>query len=148
MQWVFAKDKQAMRTWRHTMKQTLIGLAGEGCRMLSGGMRSVRTIMMLWWGHWRLVHDASLLRRVCIEHDASLRSLSSQGAGRSLTSVRKSLGVVGTTHKEERVHSILLGLLTRHAKNASSRCCWGTWTNTEIAGMFPLTCTAQRGRWV
>lgn len=137
-----------MASYRQASNRRSSNSQAKNARMLSGGMRSVRTIVMLWRGHLWLVCDMSLLWRICIKHDASLRCLSSQRAGGSLAVVRKSLGVVGAAHEEQSIDSVFLCLLARHAKDTSSRCCWRARTSTEIASMFSLTRTKQWGRWM
>ena len=119
----------------------------KGLPMLSGWMCGVWTVLMLGRRrHLRLIDVVSLLWGVCLKHDASLGRVGSERARISLAGMREVLRVLWTAHEEERVNSILLCLLTRHAQNACTRCYRRTLTNTQVAEVFPLAWAYQRWR--
>jgi hypothetical protein len=62
-----------------------------------------------------LVYHTTFLRGISLKHNTSLRTIGSERTWCGLSIVRESLRVVGTAHEEQRIDSIFLCLLTRHA---------------------------------
>jgi hypothetical protein len=123
--------------------------SGPTLVVLSGGMCCVRSVLMLLWRrHLRLIDDAPFLWRICIEHDAPLWCVCSQWTRSSLAVVRIPLRGVWTAHEQERIDSISLRLLTRHAKNARPGCRWRALTTAQVAEMLSLPVAYQRRGWM
>jgi hypothetical protein len=102
-------------------------------------IRRVRRVLMVVRRrlHSRLVDKAFLLRRICLEHDASLRRICSERTGHRLTRRRwrEALGVIWAAHKQQRVDCIFLCLLARHAEDALA---WGAWSGAYVTEVLSL----------
>jgi hypothetical protein len=86
MQCVFAQCNRCPTGWRIDARFHI-----NIRSMLSGGVRGVVSVVVLWRWHLRLVDDASLLWWIGIEHDASLWRVGSERTGSWLAGVWKPL---------------------------------------------------------
>lgn len=113
--------------------------AGKGSCWLPRRLRSKRSgrVVARGW-HWWLVHHSSVLGRICLEHDASLRGSFAQGTLPGLARVREMLRVLWTAHEQQCINGIFLGLLARHAEDACSRCRRYTLPRAHITMMLSL----------